>query len=212
MNSMESIFHKKQNINPNAVAATVIATAAAAATSVPTNDETLQKLFDIVMPPLVVSTNFDLNNTEDVAELSLMMHQHLNEASSSTQRDFNSLNRKQPDIEANEHIMRTCLGYLDYINKKHTRERQIKVIRNKISGVVLLTLVFCMVFGLSIIMSIYLVKSLTGIMKVRSDSSKIIMMDRDFGLSVNETFFYGNQKSINSTTELDLLVFKKDLT
>ena len=191
VNSMESIFHKK------AAAATVIATAAAAAASVPTDDETLQKLMDIVMPSL--PTNFDLVKTENVAEIkneTLLMHQHLNETSSAVKMDFNSLNKKNPDIEANENIMRTCLGYLDYINKKHTRQRQLQVIRNKISGVVLLTLVFVLVFGLGVIMSIYLVKSLTGVMK--SNSEKTTSPSEQNKITVNNESFIHNIENLNS--------------
>ena len=165
MNSIESVFHKKQGHHNNSNAAVAVATAAAAATSEAINDKTLQKLIDIVIPPLIVSSNFDLTSSDNVAELSLIMHQHLNEASSGVKLDFNSLTSKQPDSEANNEIMRTCLGYLDHINKKHTKERQRQAIRNKISGVVLLALVFFVVFGLGIVMSIYLVKSLTHVIK-----------------------------------------------
>lgn len=201
MHSLESSLHRsfKQNLSPSA--ANAIATAAAAATAVPTNDEALQKLIDIVMPPLIISSNFDISASSDVAELSLMMHQHLNEATA--KMEFNVLNRKQPDIEANEHIMRTCLGYLDYINKKHMRERQLKVIRNKISGVVLLAIVFIMIFGLGIIISIYLVKSFADMMRSGNDYSKSSFSNSYFEL--NQTFIYYqnglNFSNFNTTSD-----------
>ena len=207
MNSLESVYYKKPNLHENAAAATVIATAAAAAASVP-NDETLQKLIDIVIPPLMNSSNFDLTRTDNVA-LSLIMHQHLNEASTAVKMEFNSLNSKQPEhIEANEQIMRTCLGYLDHINKKHTRERQIQAIKNKISGIVLLTLVFLMVFGLGVIMSIYLVKSLTDIMKQKPGENNFQSKTNNTNeLVKNET------RNFHFETKLEIVSgFNKELT
>ena len=202
MNSLESIYYKNPNLHKNAVAAVNIAAAAAASASVP-NDETLQKLIDIVIPPLINSSNFDLARTDNVA-LSLIMHQHLNEASTAVKLDFNSLNSKQPEqIEANEQIMRTCLGYLDHINKKHTRELQIQAIKNKISGIVLLTVVFLMVFGLGVIMSIYLVKSLTDIMKQSGNtiSSKINNTNTNNKIIKNETTYFLFETKIQNVSK-----------
>jgi type II secretory pathway component PulL len=61
--------------------------------------------------------------------------------------------------------MRTCMSYLDYINKKHNKERKTQERRNKISGFVLLTLVFLMIFGLGLIMFYCLTDALAHILK-----------------------------------------------
>jgi hypothetical protein len=57
------------------------------------------------------------------------------------------------------------MGYLDYINKKHIRERRVQAIRNKISGFVMLTVVFLLILTLALIMAFCLTKALTKIIK-----------------------------------------------
>ena len=79
----------------------------------------------------------------------------------------NSLNTKK---QINDHIMRTCMGYLDFINKKHNRERRLQTIRNKISGFVLLMLVFLMVLSLAMVMTYSLTRELTKIITNKSNS------------------------------------------
>lgn len=137
---------------------------------------------DLVIPN-VDSTNDILHN--NAADLSMIYQQHLIENSSanflggvtpgvvdasgttilpeinSSNFNLNNTNNKQ----TNDQIMRTCMGYLDYINKKHNKERRIQLIRNKISGFVLLTLVFLMVFGLAMIMFFCLTNALAKILK-----------------------------------------------
>ena len=77
-----------------------------------------------------------------------------------------SFNKKQ----INEQIMRTCMGYLDFINQKHTRERRLQTIKNKISGFVMLTIVFLVIFGLAMIMTFFITNALTNIIKKRVSS------------------------------------------
>lgn len=84
--------------------------------------------------------------------------------------------------------MRACMGYLDYINKKHNRERRIQIIRNKISGFVLLTIVFLLIFGLSLVMTFFLGRAFTKVLKKKTIAS----------YEVNELIFSKN----NSTSTL----------
>lgn len=63
------------------------------------------------------------------------------------------------------------MGYLDYINKKHNRERRIQFIRNKVSGFVLLTIVFLLILGLALIMTFVLGRALTKMFKKSSTLS-----------------------------------------
>ena len=81
--------------------------------------------------------------------------------------NFNLSNPNATDQMANinSQIMRTCMSYLDYINKKHNKERKTQERRNKISGFVLLTLVFLMIFGLGLIMFYCLTDALAHILK-----------------------------------------------
>jgi hypothetical protein len=115
--------------------------------------------------------------------------------------DFNSNNFNNSSFNAhtnhmnskkqiNDHIMRTCMGYLDFINKKHNRERRLQTIRNKISGFVLLTMVFMMVFGLALIMTFSLTRELTKIINNKTQNS----------LSVNHQ---KTNKSVDSTTSIN---------
>ncbi len=156
-NSLESVSAK----SPHSMLNTVDIVNAAVA-SITKTDETLQQLIDIVMPPLLISSNFDLTKTNDVAELSAIMHQHLNTAVTNSDIDFSSLGVKR-SLSANENneiIMRNCLDYFEYLNKKHTRERRLRVLQNKISGVIFLAIVFVVVFGLGFFLTVYLVNSL----------------------------------------------------
>lgn len=66
------------------------------------------------------------------------------------------------------------MGYLDYINKKHSRERRIQIIRNKVSGFVLLTIVFMLIFGLTLVMTFFLARAFTKMLKKASPGSSII--------------------------------------
>jgi hypothetical protein len=144
----------------------IVNAAANVMASMPKADEKLQQLIDIVMPPLLISSTFDMSKNNDVAELSIIMQQHLNTAVSNSNVNFSGLGMKRSSAnENNENIMRNCLDYLEYLNEKHTRERQLRSIRNKVSGVVLLTIVFIIIFGLGFFMSVYLVDSLINLKK-----------------------------------------------
>lgn len=145
-------------------------------------------LMDLMAPPIAVSSQFDLSSTASTepvdVDISLIyQHQVTNESvtasnlnntqisgskqvelnqtfNNSFNTNFVALNNNKKQV--NDQIMRTCMGYLDYINKKHTRERQIQTIRNKISGFILLTLVFLMIFGLALVMTFCLTKIITS--------------------------------------------------
>lgn len=63
------------------------------------------------------------------------------------------------------------MGYLDYINKKHNRERRIQIIRNKVSGFVLLTIVFMLILGLTLVMTIFLARAFGKMLNKTDDSN-----------------------------------------
>ncbi|CAF0919779.1 unnamed protein product [Brachionus calyciflorus] len=143
-------------------------------------------LIDLIQPPLAVSSQFDLSSTASTDHIDIdlsMVYQNqgdnlLNntQISSSKQMDINqtfnnSLNSNYLNAnkkQINDQIMRTCMGYLDYINKKHTRERRIQTIRNKISGFILLTTVFLLIFGLAMLVLF----SLTNVL-AKTDMGKL---------------------------------------
>jgi hypothetical protein len=130
----------------------------------PNSDMILQSLLvDLMIPPLApaAASQFDLNSTasnEAGAELAILYQQPqylVNNATGGFSLG-NGINNKQ----INDQIMRTCMGYLDYINKKHNKERHIQKVRNKVSGFVLLTLVFLMIIALCLIMVFFLTKTI----------------------------------------------------
>lgn len=82
--------------------------------------------------------------------------------------NVNSTNSANSKKQLNEQIMRACMGYLDYINKKHNRERRIQIIRNKISGFVLLTLVFLLIFGLALVMTFCIGKAFSKMLNKKT--------------------------------------------
>lgn len=95
-----------------------------------TNVDSIQKLIEIVIPPLLMSSDFNLNQ----------------------EKSLTSTNTNQ----TNELILQKCLIHLDNLKEKHLKDRKIKIIQHKISGFVLLTIVFIVVFFLACSMSIYL--------------------------------------------------------
>jgi hypothetical protein len=202
LTSLEYLMNNsKSNVFNTTVAIANIAAAAAASESNLITSDTeaaLQNFFmDLVIP------NVDLNNnaSNETNDLALIWHQqHLAENSSSNclnnnNNNINSnnnnnndgtsaiqelnssvynLNNNMNNKQTNEQIMRTCMGYLDYINKKHIKERRTQIIRNKISGFVLLTLVFLLVLSLGLIMIYCLTDALAHIIKTHKNRSSSI--------------------------------------
>lgn len=206
LNSLEYLINNsKSNFNTKLAIAN-IAAAAAISESEQSNSNTgeaaLQTLImDLVVPPHAVSSQFDLSSTAstDPIDFSLiyqhqMANDNLNNLSlplgSKQPVDYNnnfnnSFNTKK---QINEQIMRTCMGYLDYLNKKHSKERRIQTIRNKISGFVLLTIVFLMIFGLALVMAFFLTKSLTKMITQNTNASSEPYVYTDLKHRVTTTF------------------------
>lgn len=134
--------------------------------------------------------------------------------------------------QINDQIMRTCMGYLDYVNKKHNKERHIQKVRNKISGFVLLTLVFLMIFSLGLVMSVFLTKAIvtTAIMESmnstenpsstptaqnppHSSHQKIILVDQDVvqNVSSNNRVALSNREWLEKQEGLKQIV-EEDLS
>jgi hypothetical protein len=188
-NSKSNVF------NTTVAIANIAAAASAAASvdsNLVANDtETaLQNFFmDLVIP------NVDPSSVNDTSDLTLIYQQHFIENSNllaptnqssaglsgvcnsdgagltniqelhSSNFNLNNSNANDQMANINSQIMRTCMSYLDYINKKHNKERKTQERRNKISGFVLLTLVFLMIFGLGLIMFYCLTDALAHILK-----------------------------------------------
>lgn len=92
--------------------------------------------------------------------------------------------------------MRACMGYLDYINKKHNRERRIQIIRNKVSGFVLLTIVFLLIFGLTLVMTFFLGRAFTKMLKKNARNAGQHSID-DSLISTTNSPLYGDNSNEN---------------
>jgi hypothetical protein len=95
-----------------------------------TNVDSIQKLIEIVIPPLLMSSDFNLNQ----------------------EKSLTSTN----SCQTNELMLQKCLIHLDNLKEQQLKERKIKIIQQKISGLILLTIVFIIVFFLACSMIIYL--------------------------------------------------------
>lgn len=91
------------------------------------------------------------------------------------------------------------MGYLDYINKKHSRERRMQIMRNKVSGFVLLTIVFLLIFGLSLVMTFFLARAFTKMLKKAATTDN---NNDDYSFILNST----NLPSLNANGGGDQLV------
>lgn len=88
------------------------------------------------------------------------------------------------------------MGYLDYINKKHNRERRIQIIRNKVSGFVLLTIVFLLIFGLTLVMTFFLGRAFTKMLKKSARNAASQNID-DSLISTTNSPLYGDNSNEN---------------
>jgi hypothetical protein len=71
----------------------------------------------------------------------------------------------------NEQIMRTCMGYLDFIKTKHVKQRRLQAIKNKISGFILLTVLFLFLIALGLVMAISLTKTISKVIIGQSNET-----------------------------------------
>lgn len=88
------------------------------------------------------------------------------------------------------------MGYLDYINKKHNRERRIQIIRNKVSGFVLLTIVFLLIFGLTLVMTFFLGRAFTKMLKKSARNAAAQNIDNSL-ISTTNSPLYGDNSNEN---------------
>jgi hypothetical protein len=143
------------------------------------SDMILQSLLaDLMIPPtapVAANSQFDLNSTASnealgpTTDLPALLYQQPQYLVNNNMAGF-SLAAGINNQQINDQIMRTCMGYLDYINKKHTKERHIQKVRNKISGFVLLTLVFLMIVALCLVMFFFLTKTIIFTQVITSSS------------------------------------------
>ena len=252
LTSLEYLMNNsKGNVFNTTVAIANIAAAASGLENSTNNNDTTETalqtlLIDLVMP--TASSQFDIPSTaSDPIELSLFYQQQLDNQVATTQTNtllagfkqdlnnsnfnFASMNNStqlhSSNKQTNDQIMRTCMGYLDYINKKHNKERRLQIIKNKISGFILLTIVFLMVFGLAMIMTFFLTNAITKIIKTSRENLKGHEKTEDtsiysIGIHTNENFpiipsqnlaniIINKKKTLNGDVSLNLpfLVYNK---
>ena len=140
----------------------------------PNTAESKQKLSQLDLTS--VASDFSVNINEKFASMALQNQKsneiptNLNLNSYYATSGVMSLNNKL----INEQIMRTCMGYLDFIKTKHAKERRLQVIRNKISGFILLTILFLFLLGLGMIMAISITRTLSRVIGQPNETNPIV--------------------------------------
>lgn len=150
-NLLEFLVKNQKNFNTNCTIAN-IATAAAANSDQDASSQGKQffeTLMDLIQPSLPINSQFDLSSTASNDPIDVEHKSCQKIQTDLNQIDLNvNLNQKK---QVNDQIMVNCLDYLDYVNKKHNHDRHIQIIRNKISGFILLTSVFLIILSLAVL-------------------------------------------------------------
>ncbi|RNA28928.1 hypothetical protein BpHYR1_004675 [Brachionus plicatilis] len=150
-NLLEYLVRNQKNFNTNSTIANIASAAAADSDQDPSSkgQNFLETLMDLMQPPLTITSQFDLSSTasNDPVDVDFRPCQKIQAGLNQMDQGGGTNQKKQ----VNDQIMMNCLDYLDYINKKHNHDRHIQIIRNKISGFILLTGVFLIVFSLAIL-------------------------------------------------------------
>lgn len=151
-NLLEYLVKNQKNFSTNSTIANIATAAAANSDQDPScqSQNFLETLMDLMQPPLAITSQFDLssNASNDPIDFELTRPCQKFQVESALIDNSSTLNQKK---QVNDQIMMNCLDYLDYINKKHNHDRHIQIIRNKISGFILLTGVFMIIFSLAIL-------------------------------------------------------------
>lgn len=169
-NLLELLVKNQKNLNTNCTIAN-IATAAAANSDQDASSQGqhfFETLMDLIQPSLPINSQFDLSSTasNDPIEIEHKSFQKIQVELNQIDQNVNSNQKKQ----VNDQIMVNCLDYLDYVNKKHNHDRNIQIIRNKISGFILLTAVFLIILTLAVLV-FYSMTNVIGISDGQFDQS-----------------------------------------